>query len=139
MASLAGADAYFLGTLKADAWDAHENADKQAALKEAGRTLAALDLSAPRQPNLDWATYEQAYCLLETTEETREQQRNIAMGLTAVTVDKHSESYGDASSVAGLVDGVWICPEALRWIAAYRRPRRVRTGRLQWERGRGCV
>lgn len=136
MASLEGANAFFEGTLREAAWSVHGDTQKQAAIKDAERTMLALGLHSPPQQAVDWAVYEQAYCLLEMPEEATEQQRNIAMGLTSVTVDKHSESYGDASAVAGLVGGVWVCPEALRWVEGYLTRRRVRTGSLRWDRGR---
>lgn len=136
MIELAGADAYFTGTLKAEAWNIHADEEKQAALKDAERTLLALDLAGAPAQRLYFAAYEQAFCLLEMPDDAKEQQRNIALGLTSVTVDKHSETYGDASSIAGMVGGIFICPDALKWISDYLPRRKVRTGRLKWRGGR---
>lgn len=131
MADRAGADAYFGKTLRNEHWTAHEVVKREAAIQEAASMLGRLSFSrTPPVESMDGAIYEQAFCLLTST--ATDAANAIATGIRSRSIADASESYASAAEREkdpGWINGVYYCPLALSWVAAYIAPR-IRTGRM---------
>lgn len=124
MANLAGGDTYFSGTLRDDAWKAFEEAQREAAIREAGSMVNRLAfLRNPPAESIDNAAYEQAYCLLEQQSTgASEAAQAIAQGVKSRSIADSSESYTTAAERdkdPGWINGVFYCPKALSWLSGY--------------------
>jgi len=136
MADLLGADAYFAQTTRKDVWAGHPEERRAAAVSEAIMMIGRL--SYARQPptsNADNATYEQAYCLLESDDKfVRDTAAARAVGIRIQSIADASEHYFSAAELEkapGWIHGVYYCPRALAWLDGYYlRSGRARMGKL---------
>lgn len=137
MASPAGAEQYFNETLRQDQWYDFPSLDRERAINEAVKMFGGLAFSR-KPPKLDFAIYEQAYCLLSKRAEDSGISEKIAMGIKSWSLDDASESYATQSEITsgpGWIDGVYFCPKALSWVKDYLQTGSIKTGRLVRRRG----
>lgn len=136
MADLNGACAYFSKTLRNEKWNAHLPNKRELAISEAEMIISRLPFSSkPPAPVLNSAIYEQAYCLLESPQESAERINDIMSGLKSMTVGKQSESYQDIDKMQTMVNGTVLCPNAYSWIAPFvTKASAVKTGRITCRR-----